>query len=380
MRQPRVYRDKRTRNALGAHPWCVDYSEPNGTRHRVRTEATTKEEAQRILGRIMGEVAEARAEGRDFIEGSKLTLEEFVERHYWPDHEARCGKVTVEQDTHHMKPVAAAFGKKPLTSIKVEDVADFMSGMKRDGFADATVNRRRAILSGILGLAERLGKIDRNPAKRVPQLEVHNRKTRVFSFAEEAEILKRCPEWFRSILGLALETGMRREEIASMGWEDVDIRRGFILIPETKNGEPRSIPMNARLRDLILAIRPQEIAPKGPVFVNAKTGQGYDPSTFTHSFDDAIRRAGLKGEGRNSGSFHTLRHTVAWRLRKAKVQELFISLLLGHSVENNITARYGRPGPEDLWPAVNALVELRKSGDLGTDGAPAEMGRVAANG
>ena len=380
MRQPRVYRDRRVRNALGQFYWCIDFTEPNGKRHRERTEATTKEEAQRILQRTMSQIAEARANGKDSIRETTVTVEEFMERHYRSEHEARCRKTTVEHDEYCMKIVRAVFGQMPLDSVTVENVNDWMNGMRRDGYAEATANRRRSILSGIFSLAERLGKIDRNPVKKVPAFKANNRKTRTFTFVEETEILKHCPEWLQHVVKVAVESGMRRGEIVGMRWEDVDIVRDFITIPETKNGQPRTIPMNARLKDVLLALRPHEITPKGHVFVaDAEKGEPYYASSVSHAFEKAVRAARVKGEGRNSGSFHTLRHTVAYRLRKARVQELLISLLLGHSVENNITARYGRPEPEDLRAAVEALVELRKSGDLGTNGAPREVAKTAGS-
>ena len=45
------------------------------------------------------------------------------------------------------------------------------------------------------------------------------------------------------IILLALETGMRRSEIINLKWEHIDRERHLLLIPETKNGCARLIPL-----------------------------------------------------------------------------------------------------------------------------------------
>ena len=41
----------------------------------------------------------------------------------------------------------------------------------------------------------------------------------------------------------ALSTGMRKGEILSLKWDDIDFDRGAILLQATKNGERRVIPL-----------------------------------------------------------------------------------------------------------------------------------------
>ncbi len=43
----------------------------------------------------------------------------------------------------------------------------------------------------------------------------------------------------------ALETAMRREEIASMAWNMVDLKKRTVTLPETKNGEKRIVPLSS---------------------------------------------------------------------------------------------------------------------------------------
>lgn|GEM_PF-6966312 len=49
-----------------------------------------------------------------------------------------------------------------------------------------------------------------------------------------------CPSYLEAIVIVALNIGLRKEEILSLQWEKhVDLRHGFILLDVTKNGERR---------------------------------------------------------------------------------------------------------------------------------------------
>lgn len=48
------------------------------------------------------------------------------------------------------------------------------------------------------------------------------------------------------IITWAIETAMRRGEIAAMRWEHLDRKHRVLLIPETKTGTPRKVPLSSR--------------------------------------------------------------------------------------------------------------------------------------
>ena len=53
------------------------------------------------------------------------------------------------------------------------------------------------------------------------------------------------------VIIIAIETGMRRGEIVSMRWEDLDLEAGTLHIPVTKNGHSRTIPLTSRATTLL---------------------------------------------------------------------------------------------------------------------------------
>jgi integrase len=59
--------------------------------------------------------------------------------------------------------------------------------------------------------------------------------------------LENCPHTLLpSIVIVALETGMRRSEILSLKWHDIDFDRRLAYLPQTKNGEARYLPLTER--------------------------------------------------------------------------------------------------------------------------------------
>lgn len=83
---------------------------------------------------------------------------------------------------------------------------------------------------------------------------------------------------------------MRRGEILSLKWENVDLKHGFILLDKTKNGERREIPINDTLRSTLEGL-PRRLD-GGYVFYDPSTGLPY--GDIKNSFKGACKRAGIK--------------------------------------------------------------------------------------
>jgi len=94
---------------------------------------------------------------------------------------------------------------------------------------------------------------------------------------------------------LALNTGMRRGEILSLTWDQVDMARGIITLHHTKNGKVRRLPMNGVVRDTL-----RNLPRNGPyLFGGDRTYYSIKTAWLS-----APRRAGL-----DRFRFHDLRHT-----------------------------------------------------------------------
>jgi integrase len=146
----------------------------------------------------------------------------------------------------------------------------------------------------------------------------------------------------------ALHTGFRASELLSLTWEDVDFRRRVITVRAAyaKNGESRSVPMNAVLTETLHMVRMNASVVIGPVFCS-RNGTPY--RSFRMAFERAIRQAGIEGL-----VFHDLRHSFASRLVMSGIDLPTVQVLMGHK-EISMTLRYTHLTTDHKQQAVRAL-------------------------
>lgn len=156
--------------------------------------------------------------------------------------------------------------------------------------------------------------------------------------------------YLKSFLIIALNTGMRRSEILSLKWENVNFAKRFVLIEDSKNGRSRKVPINEIVIDSLKKIDKIDKY----VFFNAKTKTRI--KEIKTSFITACRRAEIKGV-----NIHALRHTSATKMiNDAGVDIVTAGKILGHS-SIKMTLRYCHPSEDTMQKAVDKLGEIFES-------------------
>jgi integrase len=207
------------------------------------------------------------------------------------------------------------FGDKLLSEVGTREVARYQAE-RATQVSPASVNRDLAVLKSMFTKAAEWGNAASNPVKRVKFLREAGHRERFLTAEEAEDLLEKCSDWLRPLVTVAVHTGMRRGELLSLTWRDVDFRAGCIILdPErTKSGHGRKIPMNATVRSTLEALRAG--APvqglDAPVFRGPDGG--YPLMTLQRAFAEAVRKAGLLGF-----RFHDLRHSHASFLVQAGV-------------------------------------------------------------
>ncbi len=175
-----------------------------------------------------------------------------------------------------------------------------------------------------------------NPIDTVRKPKVgNNRRDRRLQGDEEVRLFSACREYgepLPSIVRLAMETGMRRGEIASLLWQYVHLDRRVIHIPETKNGEPRDVPLSSGAAAVLKAL-PRNI--NGRVF-------DIRADSITQAFNRACKRAGIEGL-----RFHDLRHEATSRLFEKGLNPMQVAAITGHKTLQMLQ-RYTHLRAEDL--------------------------------
>ena len=183
-----------------------------------------------------------------------------------------------------------------------------------------------------------------NPGKKVKLPREKNTRLRYLEEEEIKKLYDACAEHLKPIVIVALNTGMRKEEILNLRWEDLDFRSRIIYTLDTKNNKRREIAMNDIVYRTLLAIR--KIPDSSWVFCK-KNGERY--GNVRKAFEGAKKRAGIV-----DFRFHDLRHTFASHLVMAGVDLKTVQELLGHK-SFEMTLRYAHLSPDHKKVALDVL-------------------------
>ena len=194
---------------------------------------------------------------------------------------------------------------------------------------DATVNRDLSVLRHILYWAVDEQLLAANPLARLKMARERRTRRQILSVAEEQLLLAAAPDHLHAMIIAALDTGMRRGEITSQRWEDVDFPRKLLFVTRSKTpeGESREIPLTERLFDLLVNNRKSE----GIVF----GFRGEPVRIIKRSWKTALKNASIRHV-----RFHDLRHTFNTRLMEAGVMQEVRMTLMGHSPGNKVHSTY----------------------------------------
>jgi integrase len=188
-----------------------------------------------------------------------------------------------------------------------------------------SVNRDLACLSKILSMVFDNELIDSNPMRRVRLLKESPSRERFITAEEEKRLFAQLTgrrDHIRSVVTIALNTGMRRGEILGLvGTRELFGSNDFHR--RSKTGRTRTIPMNDIVFKELMTLR-QDAGPREFVFSNSRTGVSFD--SIKTGWRSACEDAGLVNL-----RFHDTRHTFATRLRANGVHEWDIRDLLGHA-------------------------------------------------
>lgn len=166
---------------------------------------------------------------------------------------------------------------------------------------------------------------------------------------EEARLLESSPPALKAILLCALHTGMRKNEILSLKWDNVDIDKNLIILEHTntKSKKTRRIPIKSTLRKILLEQK-LKFGSSNYVFLSTKGSPYKRHDSLKQSFAGACKRANISGL-----RFHDLRHTAATRMIESGASIVAVSRILGHA-DLKTTMRYAHP-EDTLKDAVETL-------------------------
>jgi integrase len=307
------------------------------------------QQARKVVGLSKQECEAAACAARDKIKRSgfglkgtpkNLFFEDFAKEYL--DRYSRVYKRSWRSDETSCKHLAEFFKGKYLSAI-TRSLVEHYQAKRKDEVAPATVNLEIACLKKMLSKAVDWDYLDSNVAARVKKFKLNNARERVLDADEARRLIECAAPALQPVLIIALKTGMRRGEILSLKWSDVNFIKAFIQIKDTKSGEPRKVPLSPAAREALKALpRTSDF-----IFYNAET-KTHVKSVVT-AFDTACTRAEIKGL-----RFHDLRHTFATWYMERGGDVVALSKILGHH-SLQMTLRYCNPTEGAMLQAVEKM-------------------------
>lgn len=244
---------------------------------------------------------------------------------------SRCGLILEE------------LGHLPMSRVTTVEVAKFRDNLSRV-YAPATVKNFLTLLNRAMKYAQiELGIFLPNelPVGKIRMPKINNQRDRRLEENEFEKLMANSPQQLRYVIMFALETAMRRSEIAKLCWQDINFKDKYAFLRETKNGTSRKVPLSDRAFDVL---RKVNSSPVGNEIIF-----GYlHPDSITTAFTRACEKAKIPNL-----RFHDLRHEATTRLFELGLNVVEAATVTGHK-ELRMLQRYTHLKPMDIAAKLNA--------------------------
>jgi len=220
------------------------------------------------------------------------------------------------------KMMRAPLANMQLANIGVRDIAIYRDQRLRHVSNDS-VRKEMQILRQVFELArtEWGYGIGVNPLAQVRLPQPGAARVRRISQAEAVAIASAMRSTRNvvviHVIRFAVMTGMRRSEILNVLWKNVDWTNSTLLIPKTKNGHSRIVPLSPHAFELLRNLHSRKLDPNRafPIGANA----------FRLAWQRLRDRAGVQDL-----RFHDLRHEAISRFFEQGLSLPEVALISGH--------------------------------------------------
>lgn len=322
----------------GESPFWIYEFTVDGVRYRGSTRLTNKKTAERYANKLKQQVLEG-----EYASPKTMTIREGMGKYCdskrsFPSHRSLVCNAKRLKD--------GIGGWVRLDQLTNATLANYRDKRLSDGVKPGTVNRELRMLRAMMNKAEsewgiRVAKISwgkvscNEPAGRTRWLRDHEFKK---LFAE-------LPEHLRPPFIVSLMTGLRRRDVISLDWSQVDLSSKTIhCMVKNRQGEkkPHIVAISKPVEDVLMEIGPQT---HGRVFLY----QGKPFEWFDQAWRKARERAGM-----SDLRWHDLRHTCAsWMVQSGVAIEV-VKEALGHA-DIKTTMRYAHHRTEAVAKAMDTV-------------------------
>ncbi|CAD6873311.1 site-specific integrase [Methylomonas fluvii] len=266
-------------------------------------------------------------------EAEKTTLRELLRRY---QDEILPTKKSQRPVIYQMKAINHHIGDYFLASLTSSKIASYRDQRLKE-VDPQTVRKDLSLIQRVINIAMKEWGIalpQGNPVLQIKMPKQPEGRDRRLQDGEEQKISLELSEniLMHSVFLFAIETGMRRGEIVSMRWEDVDFNVCVVKIPQTKTDVSRKIPLSSKASEILMAL---------PRRIDQRVWS-IKPDSITQAFDRACVRANIQNL-----RFHDLRHEATSRFFERGLNIIEVATITGHK-DLKMLKRYTHLRAEDL--------------------------------
>jgi integrase len=371
-------------------PWTLRliFEDQTGTERSKTYQFATKTEALDARPKLEQELSQS--QGMSAV-GGKMTfadLAEYAKRTFYAPAEIAEGRKIAGIKSHRQTGILIDslvdyIGSKKIVNITRSDMDGYKSWRLKRGdlrghqmklkredrkqVSLSTVNRGLAIFKRMMKHAFAEGWILRDITKGSKAIDpdAEKARTRILSAAEETFLLACCGSsrtvsyerngktittvtqgenpYLKSAILLGLDAGLRKNEILTLTWSDIDFENELINVQSqhTKTQRGRQVPMPRRLRNEL------ESLPR-----SSRKGKVFPFNDFKRSWGTALRHAGITGL-----TFHDLRRTFITKLSANGVPLAIAGKLAGHSSLSTTQKHYVSTDDQSILDQVRQKLD-----------------------
>ena len=266
-------------------------------------------------------------------------------QHYLKTHSIH--KKIVRCETSRLKILIERWGDIPVEQINKAAILELRDDLLSLGRSGETINHYFNTLSKLFQML--VGDWDlviANPIKGIKRMPPSQGRSKRVTSDIEKILINSCDaislSLLCSIIKFAIQTGMRRGEIMGLTWDDIDLPNRKAYLHQTKNGEPRQVPLTRQAMAVLETLSRDEER----VFPMSMT-------CLRSQFERIKEHAKPKWDGKGSNPFedlrfHDLRHEALSRLSDIGLNVIELSHISGHKTLGMLK-RYTHPSHQAIF-------------------------------
>ncbi len=341
-------------------------------KQRYLTVRGNKKDAQKKLREVLGSL-----DSGTYVDPSKRKTGEYL-KSWLANRKHKLSPTTYDSYRANIEAhLVPAFGEIRLQQLSWETIEQYVEE-RSDRLSGQTLSHHMRLLSRALKDAVKKGYVTRNVVELVDNTpKIKRKRIEAFDANNNQRLVDLFDGVMKTIVALALTTGMRRGEITGLKWDAVgdgvleikraltQTREGLILRDEPKTDESfRKITLTKVMMKALLRHRASQAQEKlvagnsyrdeGYVFASYD-GQPIKPAQVTHMFSEKVKGTEFHL------TFHGLRHCHVSQLIAANVNIKTIQKRVGHSNIKTTLDTYGHllPGMDEAAAeAIEGTISL----------------------